>query len=180
MTSSPVPLRNDGLMGSSSRIRLDLETERLHLRPWTAGDTSWHRFLVGERGGDIPTVEADAKVIAGVVEAQSAHGVVPSVVVRKVDGEILGYCGLVIGRATIDEPELAYELFQVAHGRGYATEAAVAVVAAARQTGRSRLWSTVRLWNAPSFRVLEKLGFTRHHSVWDDDGEVVWNMLDLH
>ena len=174
-----VPLRNDGWMESSSRIHLDLETERLHLRSWITGDTSWHRHLVGERGRDAPTVEADAAVIAGVVDAQSAHGVVPSVVVRKADGEVLGYCGLVIGRATIDEPELAYELFQHAHGSGYATEAAVAVVAAAKQAGRSRLWSTVRIWNAPSFRVLEKLGFTRHHGVWDDNGELVWNVLDL-
>ena len=125
-------------------MRLGLEAERLHLRPWTPGDTSWHRDLVGERGGETPTAEADAEVIAGVVGAQSAHGVVPSVVVRKVDGEILGYCGLVIGRATVHEPELAYELFQHAHGHGYATEAAFAVIAAAKQTGRCRLWSTVR------------------------------------
>jgi RimJ/RimL family protein N-acetyltransferase len=104
---------------------------------------------------------------------------VPSVVVRKVDGEILGYCGLVIGRATVDEPELAYELFQHAHGHGYATEAAFAVIAAAKQTGRCRLWSTVRTWNAPSFRVLDKLGFTRDHSVWDEHGELVWNVLEL-
>lgn len=167
-------------MESYPPIRLDLETERLLLRSWTVDDTSWHRYLAGERGGGTPSVEADAKVIAGVVDAQRAHGVVPSVVVRKVDGEVLGYCGLVIGRSTVDEPELAYELFQHAHGRGYATEAAVAVVEAAMHTGRSRLWSTVRMWNAPSFRVLEKLGFTRHHSVWDDDGEIVWNMLNLH
>lgn len=167
-------------MGPSLHTPLDLETERLHLRSWTVGDTSWHRCLVGERGRDVPTVEADAAAIAGVVDAQSAHGVVPSVVVRKSDGEVLGYCGLVIGRATIDEPELAYELFRHAHGSGYATEAALAVVAAAKQAGRSRLWSTVRTWNAPSFRVLEKLGFTRDHSVWDDNGELVWNVLHLH
>lgn len=167
-------------MEPSSRIRLDLETERLQLRPWAASDTSWHRFLVGERGQDTPTDDADAEVIAGVIDAQDAHGVVPSVVVRKADAEVLGYCGLVIGRATIDEPELAYELFQGAHGRGYATEAALAVVSAAKQAGRSRLWSTVRAWNSPSFGVLKKLGFSRHHSVWDENGELVWNVLDLH
>lgn len=166
-------------MGPSSRTPLDLETERLRLRSWTVSDTSWHRYLVKERGRDVPTVEADAAVIAGVVDAQGAHGVVPSVVVRKADGEVLGYCGLVIGRATIDEPELAYELFQHAHGSGYATEAALAVVAAAKQAGRSRLWSTVRTWNEPSFRVLEKLGFTRDHSVRDENGELVWNVLEL-
>ena len=172
-------LRNDGSMKSSSHLRLDLETERLCLRPWTDGDTSWHRHLVGERGGEAPTVEADAHVLANLLEAQRSHGIVPSVVQRKRDGQILGYCGLVIGRATVDEPELAYELFQHAHGNGYATEAGAAVVGAAAATGRSRLWSTVRIWNTPSFRVLDKLGFTRHHSEWDDDGELVWNVLQL-
>lgn len=152
----------------------------MHLRSWSTDDTSWHRHLVGERGLGLPTVEADAAVIAGVVGSQDTHGVVPSVIVRKADGEVLGYCGLVIGRATIDEPELAFELFQHAQGSGYATEAAVAVVAAAKRAGYSRLWSTVRTWNAPSFRVLEKLGFTRDRTDSDDRGEIVWNVLHLH
>jgi GNAT superfamily N-acetyltransferase len=80
-----------------------------------------------------------------------------------------------VGNASVDEPEIAYELLQRAHGCGYATEAARAVLEAAIATGRTRLWSTVRAWNAPSFRVLEKLGFDRDH-VWtpDDRGQMVW------
>lgn len=70
--------------------------------------------------------------------------------------------------------EIAYELFQRAHGRGYATEAAGAVLDAAVATGRKRLWATVGAWNAPSFRVLEELGFERDHVSTDDSGEVVW------
>ncbi|MGH3257728.1 MAG: hypothetical protein ACRDOU_20450 [Streptosporangiaceae bacterium] len=31
-----------------------------------------------------------------------------------------------------------------------------------------------RTWNAPSFRVLEKLGFERDHISADDDGELMW------
>jgi len=144
-----------------------------------ATDTSWHRHLVAERGRVIPTLEDDATVVAGVIAADREHGVVPSVVVRREEGDAIGYRGLVVGRATIDEPELAFELFRMAHGNGYATEAAAAVVAAAADTGRERLWSTVRAWNTPSFRVLTKLGFVRHHSVWDDRGEIVWNALEL-
>lgn len=53
------------------------------------------------------------------------------------------------------------------------------MLGAAISTGRRRLWSTVRAWNAASFRVLEKIGFQRHHSTWDDDGEIVWNVRDL-
>jgi RimJ/RimL family protein N-acetyltransferase len=93
--------------------------------------------------------------------------------------ELEGYCGLVTGRATLAEPEIAYELLRSAHGRGYATEAASAVLDAAIATGRRRLWATVRSWNAASFRVLEKLGFERSHSTWDEHGEIVWNVREL-
>jgi RimJ/RimL family protein N-acetyltransferase len=50
------------------------------------------------------------------------------------------------------------------------------VLNAAIVTGRKRLWSTVRTWNTPSFRVLEKLGFERDHvsADGDGDGELVW------
>jgi RimJ/RimL family protein N-acetyltransferase len=65
-------------------------------------------------------------------------------------------------------------LFRRVHGQGYATEAAFAVLAAANATGRKRLWSSVRPWNAPSFRVLDKLGFQRDHVTTDDRGELVW------
>jgi RimJ/RimL family protein N-acetyltransferase len=63
----------------------------------------------------------------------------------------------------VDEPEIAYELLKRVHGHGHATEAARAVLGAAIATGRKRLWSTVRTWNTPSFRVLDKLGFERDH-----------------
>lgn len=93
---------------------------------------------------------------------------------RRDGGDFIGYCGLIIGRSTAEEPEIAYELFQHAHGRGYATEAAGAVLDAAVATGRKRLWATVGAWNTPSFRVLEKLGFERDHVSTEDSGEVVW------
>ena len=94
---------------------------------------------------------------------------------RRLEGDFIGYCGLIVGRSSIDEPEIAYELFQRAHGRGYATEAARAVLDAAIATGRTRLWATVGSWNTPSFRVLEKLAFIRDHVTTKDDGsEVVW------
>jgi RimJ/RimL family protein N-acetyltransferase len=49
------------------------------------------------------------------------------------------------------------------------------VLEAAIATGRKPLWSTVRAWNAPSFRVLDRLGFDRDHvSKSDDRGEMVW------
>ncbi len=91
---------------------------------------------------------------------------------------MIGYCGLIVGRATLEGPELAYELFRRAHGHGYATEAARAVLDAAFATGRERVRSTVRAWNAPSLRVLEKLGFRRERSVTDERGELVHLVCD--
>ena len=90
---------------------------------------------------------------------------------------MIGYCGLLVGRASFDEPEIAYEL-PGGRGLGYATEAARAVLDAAFATGRRRVWSTVRAWNAPSFRVLEKIGFHRDHTVIDDQGELVYLVND--
>ena len=45
--------------------------------------------------------------------------------------------------------------------------------------GAAGCWATVRSWNAASFRVLEKLGFERSHSTWDEHGEIVWNVREL-
>jgi RimJ/RimL family protein N-acetyltransferase len=98
---------------------------------------------------------------------------------RKQEGDPIGYCGLVVGRSTLEEPEIAYELFRHVHGHRYATEAATAVLDATVATGRHRLWATVRSWNTASFRVLEKLRFERRHSTWDDHGELVWNTREL-
>ena len=164
---------------SPSRPQLHLETARLAMRPWLADDTSWHRDLVAERGNGKPSPQQDAAVIDGLLARTREHGVVPSVVVLKSTNTPIGYCGLIVGRASIHEPELAFELFERVHGNGYATEAATAVLEAAARSGRSRLWATVAPWNAPSFRVLEKLGFRRDRSEWDDQGEFVWSVLDL-
>lgn len=79
-----------------------------------------------------------------------------------------------IGRGSFDEPEIVYELLRRFHGCGYATEAAAAVIDADFATGPQRIGSTVRSSNVPSFRVLEKIGFQRDHSMFDDRGELIY------
>ncbi len=156
-----------------------VETDRLLLRLWEESDAAGYRELVGERGGDVPTIPEAIDEIRDARESAPGRGIHLLTLRRRGEDEFLGYCGLVVGRASIDEPEIAYELLRSAHGHGYATEAATAVVDAARATGRRRLWATVRSWNAPSFRVLEKLGVRRDHTTTDDRGDIVWNVLDL-
>jgi RimJ/RimL family protein N-acetyltransferase len=95
---------------------------------------------------------------------------------RRVEGDFIGYCGLNVGEGTVVEPEIAFELCRAAHGNGYATEAAQAVLDAGRATGRTRFWATVRSWNTASFRVLEKVGFTADGRIDADavHGDSVW------
>jgi len=112
--------------------------------------------------------------IATQLAATAQTGIALLPIHRRLEGDFIGYCGLTVGRASVEEPEIAYELFRRVHGHGYATEAARAVLDAAVGTGRTRLWSTVRVGNVPSFRVLEKLGFQSDHVSDDDRGELVW------
>ncbi|MFE6041052.1 GNAT family N-acetyltransferase [Streptomyces sp. NPDC056452] len=151
-----------------------LETERLILRPWAESDAAEFCALLSERGKGTPTVERIRASIAELLTATATTGIALLPIQRRAEGDFIGYCGLIIGRSTLEEPEIAYELFQRAHGRGYATEAAGAVLDAAVATGRKRLWSTVGVWNTPSLRVLEKLGFQRDHVSVEENGEVVW------
>jgi RimJ/RimL family protein N-acetyltransferase len=157
-------------------MRMHLETERLTLRPWTVQDAEQLRLLIGERGGGLPALEQIRGNIERGLVTSAENGIALLPVERRVEGDFIGYCGLIIGRASLEEPEIAYELFQRVHGHGYATEAARAVLDAAVATGRERLWSTVGSWNAPSLRVLDKLGFERHHVTEHErgEGEVVW------
>ncbi|MCC9741385.1 GNAT family N-acetyltransferase [Streptomyces sp. MNU89] len=151
-----------------------LETERLILRPWAESDAAEFCALLSERGDGTPTVEHIRTAIAKLLTETTATGIALLPIQRRDEGDFIGYCGLITGRSTLEEPEIAYELFQRVHGRGYATEAARAVLDAAAATGRKRLWSTVGTWNTPSLHVLEKLGFERDHVSTEDNGEVVW------
>jgi len=151
-----------------------LDTSRLTMRPWTLDDAESVQALHAERGDGTPAIEDVRQLIADALTATERTGIALLPIRRRGKDDVIGYCGLIVGRSTVDEPEIAYELRQHAHGCGYATEAASAVIEAAAATGRTRLWSTVRTWNTPSLRVLEKLGFERDRVTADDRGELVW------
>ncbi|MFE4379922.1 GNAT family N-acetyltransferase [Streptomyces cyaneofuscatus] len=161
-------------MSSYETMAFHLETERLILRPWAESDAAEFSALLSERGDETYTVEHGRERIAELLSATGTTGIALLPIQRRAEGDFIGYCGLIIGRSTLEEPEIAYELFRHAHGRGYTTEAARAVLGAAGATGRKRLWSTVGTWNTPSLRVLEKLGFERDRVSMEGAKEVAW------
>ncbi|WP_169987281.1 GNAT family N-acetyltransferase [Microbispora sp. H10836] len=173
-------------MGTYEDLPAELVTERLRLRRWVPSDAEEYRGLWLERDPRVPPVrridaegrptveDMRGRLFDNPLMAHQGLGLLP--IELRDTGEFIGYCGLTVGQASFDEPEIAYELAQRAHGHGYATEAARAVIEAAARTGRRRLWATVREWNAPSFRVLEKLGFHRSGRITEDaeHGNTIW------
>jgi RimJ/RimL family protein N-acetyltransferase len=167
-------------------LSAELVTERLRLRRWVPSDAEEYRGLWLERDPRVPParrIDAEGRptvedihgwLLDNPLAADPGLGLLP--IELRDTGEFIGYCGLTVGQGSFDEPEIAYELAQRAHGHGYATEAARAVMEAATRTGRRRLWATVREWNAPSFRVLEKLDFHRSDRVTKDAerGDSIW------
>ena len=158
----------------------ELVTRRLVIAPWRDEDLDDYAAMVGERARHVaaaPQAEPGRDELRARIHRQQtavADSGIGLLTVR-VDGAFAGYCGLTVGRSSLDEPELAYELLRAYHGKGYATEAAHAIVDAAADTGRTRLWATVRPWNQPSLRVLDKLAFDRTPKVTtDDSGDVLW------
>jgi [ribosomal protein S5]-alanine N-acetyltransferase len=149
-----------------------LETDRLVLRRRRVADAVVHHQLWTERDTRVPPHRRlDAEGRPTVEDIAAALHEEPGIltVERKTEADVIGYCGLVFhGNGSPDEPELAYELLRAAHGHGYATEAARAVVTWASEAGHPRLWATVRDWNVASRRVLEKLGFRETGEVEPD------------
>lgn len=157
---------------------LRLDTDRLILTPEEPSDAEWLAELFTARGGHRFTLADAEERIAAMQSVVADRGIGVRAIRIRETGDPVGYCGIVVGRGSVREPELAYELLPRVHGRGYATEAARAVLEAAFATGRTRIWATVRAWNTPSFRVLDKLGFRRDHVVRDADGDIVWMVRD--
>lgn len=145
-----------------------LETERLLLRPWRVAEAAVQRELWAERDPRVPPhrrIDADGHPTIGELEERirtnrpSSVGLLAAE--RKDTRDVIGYCGLIdSGRGSEGKPELAFELLRRAWGRGYATEATLAVLDWAGQSGYRRVWATVREWNTASRRVLHKVGFT--------------------
>lgn len=74
-------------------------------------------------------------------------------------GEMVGTCGIFAGDRTLGLAEIGYELDLKYRGRGYASEAAQAVIEATHAAGHSEVWATIRPWNESSTRVIKLLGF---------------------
>jgi ribosomal-protein-alanine N-acetyltransferase len=85
-------------------------------------------------------------------------------------GRLVGNCGIFIGRTGATEPEIGYEIRHNSQHHGYATEAAIAVIAECSRVGLHRVWATVRPENSASLQVLNRIEMTFDRRETDEKG----------
>ncbi|SNR36995.1 GNAT family N-acetyltransferase [Actinomadura mexicana] len=138
----------------------DLTTDRLVLRPWTSGEIAV--VLSGDRpahwADDFPA-EGDLAIAGFIAEHPSAlgeHG--QRQIIERSTGLVVGAVGLFWPPAD-GAVEFGYGVVPSRRGRGYATEAARAIVAfALTSPGVDRVVATVEPSNPASVRVLVNAG----------------------
>jgi RimJ/RimL family protein N-acetyltransferase len=161
---------------------IKLRTERLQLRWLTLDDAElmlavWNdpafvRF-VGDRG--IRTVdEARMTMEEGTMKLYSDHGYGPFRMALADSDEPIGICGL-FRREGLDDPDIGFATLPEFCGRGFAFEAACAVIDHARdELGLLRLIAIVSPENEASVGLIRKLGlrFERMYRMAGDDDDI--------
>jgi RimJ/RimL family protein N-acetyltransferase len=144
----------------------NIETARLHLRPLSTADAafilnllnqpSFLRFI-GDRGvRDIPA--AEQYLLNGPLRSYTQHGFGLLMVELREGHTPIGICGL-IKRAELEDVDVGYALLPQFWSKGYASEAAAAVLAYGKATlNLQRIVAIVAPDNLASIRVLEHNG----------------------
>ena len=146
---------------------MTLRTPRLVLRDLTPADAPFIQTLLNDPSfirniGDrrVRTIEdARAYIANGPAASYAAHGFGLYLVERNDSATPIGICGL-LRRDALPDPDLGFAFLPAYWNQGYAFESASAVRHYARtELGIGRLLAITNPANAPSMRLLEKLGF---------------------
>ncbi len=172
-----------------------VETERLVLRPFEAGDldalfASYSdpdvvRFLYEEPR----SVELTRSLLERRMRFRTIAGdgdTASFAISHRSDGSVVGDCMVRLLSATHRQAEVGFVLHPDHHGRGYATEAAREMVRIAfEELEAHRVVGRLEARNAASARVLERLGMRREAHLVENEwikgewqSEVVYAILD--
>lgn len=144
-----------------------VNTGRLLLRPWTAGDAGALLAILKEAGilryfpnPTPPSLEKVERYLAHQLAHWQEHGYGHWAIVSRDHGGVLGWNGLEY-LPEVSQTEVAYLLSRRAWGKGLATEAARAAIRFGFETaGLEKIIGLVHPDNTGSIRVLEKCGLT--------------------
>ena len=144
-----------------------LDTERLLLRPITVDDAEFILILLNEPSflryiGDkqVRNVE-DARqyILNGPIASYERHGLGLLLVELRDSHTRIGMCGL-LKRDELPEPDIGFTLMPDFWNKGFAFEAAQAVLQDARDRLKlQRILAITSLDNDASIKLLERLGF---------------------
>ncbi len=157
----------------------NLTTDRLHLRELTEDDAGFVRRLlnepaflrfIGDRGVRT-TAEARDYIRQGPIASYRRHGFGLYLVELKGLPTAIGLCGL-IKRDSLEDVDIGYAFLPEFWSKGYALEAAQAVLAHGIEViGLRRIVAIVSPDNERSEKVLGKLGLRFERMLtWPDDG----------
>ncbi|HKC02730.1 MAG TPA: GNAT family N-acetyltransferase [Sphingomicrobium sp.] len=163
-----------------------IETERLILRGFRAGDLNAHAATLGDvetmryiGGSPVGREDSWRRMLMG-VGMWSVVGVGPWAVELKADGRMVGHCGFFqfnreMSPSIIGEPEMGWIFDRSVHGQGIATEACRAALAwAEREIDAETYPAIIDLGNAASIRLAERLGFIRQPDAVYRDGPIAF------
>jgi RimJ/RimL family protein N-acetyltransferase len=150
-----------------------IETERLSLRAFGAGDLDAHAATLGDHevmrhigGSPVSREDSWRRLLMG-IGMWSLIGMGPWAVERKADGRMVGHCGFFqfnreMAPLILGEPEMGWIFDRSVHGQGIAFEACRAALEwAEREIGAASYPAIIDLENEPSMRLAERLGFVR-------------------
>jgi RimJ/RimL family protein N-acetyltransferase len=146
-----------------------LETERLILRGFVAGDFAAHRAImlkpeVNAFLGPAMSDEDMWRRIVSSVGMWAVCGYGGWIVERRADGRVIGNTGIFDGRRGIGwdgQPEMGWIFDAEVHGQGYAAEACRAMLAwADLHLAGMTLWAMITPENSASLALAQRLGFT--------------------
>ena len=143
-----------------------LETERLILRRLSVddgafilgllNDPAWLRFICDKAVRNLE--DARNYIATGPMDMYARLGFGLYLTERKSDAAPIGICGL-IKRDALEDVDIGFAFLPAFRGKGYAREAAAAVMEHARSAfGLRRLVAITSPGNEASIRLLEKLG----------------------
>jgi RimJ/RimL family protein N-acetyltransferase len=149
---------------------LPLTTDRLLLRDFE--ETDWPALHTFESLPEVaryhsfePRTEAESRAyVAGAAASATddPRRTYDLAVVLVAEQRLIGRVGLGLGDPTAADGVLSYTLHPAYGGQGYATEAARAVIDLGfRELRLHRIWAECDPANAPSWRLLERLGLRR-------------------
>ncbi len=160
-----------------------LSTDRLIIRSFTRDDIRDYAAIVGDPrvtrylSNSVPhTLEESSAYIEKILNDEKESGVVRYAVTLKESSELIGFCGF---KQIGESVDFGWRYGFSHWGRGYGTEAAIAVLEYGIKVLKlTNIFSVAMAENIASVKIIQKLGYQEHELV-DFEGKTIVKYFNL-